>query len=164
MIIKLEYPFKEVWAKGYIVTNKEPRRQVVLFNSESNRTTISYARYLMSVKLERFLTEDEHVDHIDNDRLNDVIENLQILTKAANNIKATRQRYAGVQKVRIKCPTCKEVFVRRRGLTQVIPSLKGKVSCCSKKCRDILLTKKLSKEERDRISESSVVEVFTEEY
>lgn len=63
---------------------------VCLFNSKKERTTISYARYLMSVKLNRFLDRNEEVDHIDNDKTNDSIENLQILSSKENKEKFLR--------------------------------------------------------------------------
>jgi len=55
MKIELEYPFNITWKRGYIVTNPENRKNVLLYNSQPDRTTISYARYLMSVSLKRFL-------------------------------------------------------------------------------------------------------------
>jgi len=51
MKIQLEYPFNEIWKNGYIVTNKEPRNNVILFNSSKDRSTIPYARYLMAASL-----------------------------------------------------------------------------------------------------------------
>ena len=47
----LEEPYKSIWKHGYIVTNKENRKTVILFNSKEDRTSTQYARYLMSVNL-----------------------------------------------------------------------------------------------------------------
>lgn len=88
MKIILEYPYTSVWKSGYLVTNRENRKNVILFNSDKDRSTTSYARYLMSVKLKRFLTSDEQVDHIDNDKTNDDINNLQVLSVKENQQKA----------------------------------------------------------------------------
>ena len=71
--IKLEYPYSEIWKKGYIVVNPEGRRTLILFNSSDDRTSTQYARYLLAVKLGRFLNDDEQVDHKDNDKTNDNI-------------------------------------------------------------------------------------------
>lgn len=68
------------WKRAYLRTSSDGRKRVDLVNSASNRTTTSYARYLISVVNGRYLTEDEEVDHIDNDCTNDEISNLQILT------------------------------------------------------------------------------------
>lgn len=81
--MQAEYPYDKY--NLYIVHHKKENRNYAVLtpiykNSELKRTTISYARYLMSVKLKRFLTVEETVDHIDNDRTNDSIENLQILS------------------------------------------------------------------------------------
>lgn len=84
MKIDLQTPFKELWKTGYIVTNTENRRNVCLVNSEQDRTTISYARYLMCVKLGYILSSEYEVDHIDDDKTNDSIGNLQVLTKKEN--------------------------------------------------------------------------------
>lgn len=85
--MKLEYPYSTKWKKGYIVTNPEGRKTVILYNSQKDRTSTSYARYIMSVHLGRFLTPSEHVDHIDEDKTNDDIDNLQLLTQTENSKK-----------------------------------------------------------------------------
>lgn len=82
-----EYPYNNFYI--YIVFHKkEGRRFAVLYPADKSsglkRTTISYARYLMSVKEGRVLEEYEEVDHIDNDKTNDEISNLQILTRSEN--------------------------------------------------------------------------------
>lgn len=87
----LLYPFNEKWLCGYIVTNPERRRNVCLVGG-APRTTISYARYLMSVKLGRFLKDDEHVDHIDHDKTNDTLRNLQLINRAENIGKENKRR------------------------------------------------------------------------
>lgn len=92
MKIKLKAPFSKDYDKGYLVTNSKNRKFVILYNSANDRTTIPYARYLMSVKLKRYLKDDEHVDHIDNDKTNDDINNLQILSQTENNQKEGRRR------------------------------------------------------------------------
>lgn len=84
MVIPVEYPFSQYWRKAYLIMGSENRRMVCLVNGKHDRKTISYARYLMSVKLGRILRDDEHVDHIDNNKLNDCIDNLQILSSKEN--------------------------------------------------------------------------------
>ena len=76
----LEAPFDKNWKYAYIITNKENRKIVCLYCDNNTRKTISYARYLMSIKLGRELTDEETVDHIDNDKTNDSMDNIQILT------------------------------------------------------------------------------------
>ncbi len=103
MKIDLQLPYSKDWKLGYLVTNPEPRRTVVLYNSGKDRSSVSYARYLMSVKLGRYLSRQEHVDHIDNDKTNDVLENLQILTPKENSRKQGRSVAVFYECI---CPAC----------------------------------------------------------
>ena len=114
MKIVLEKPFSENWKSGYLVTNSENRKNVVLFNSDKERTTVSYARYLMSVYLGRYLEPNEHVDHIDNDKSNDIIENLQILSPRDNNIKYVKFSRKEAKLVIICCCNCENDFTMRQ--------------------------------------------------
>lgn len=84
MKIELEEPYKSDWKHGYIVTNRENRKHVILYNSPKDRSTVSYARYLMACSLGKYIDDGFEVDHIDNDKTNDVLSNLQILSKKEN--------------------------------------------------------------------------------
>lgn len=139
MKILLEEPFKSVWKFGYLVTNTENRKMICLFNSSSNRTTISYARYLLSVKFERFLEKDEHVDHIDGDKTNDTLSNLQILSPKENHNKSLK---TGQVKFSFRCPVCYSDFqlTKQRAYKKINP-------CCSRKCSYKKL--KLNKSKQD---------------
>lgn len=135
MIIKLEEPFKSFWRKGYIVVNSENRRNVVLFNSGLDRTTISYARYLMCVKLKYLLSSEFEVDHIDDDKTNDDIDNLQVLTPKQNKEKEHNRFLTEDQKWwHYTCEHCKEPF----SITERVKNMKKSAgtahSFCSKKC------------------------------
>ena len=70
MKIDLEYPYSVEYQAGYIYVNNEARRCVTLKDSHGVTTGTTYARYLMAVKLGRFLTDQEEVDHIDNNKTN----------------------------------------------------------------------------------------------
>jgi len=85
--IILEEPFKSIWRFGYLRVSNENRKIVDLYNSDAHRTTISYARYLMSVKVGHFISKEFEVDHINDDKTDDRPENLQIVTKKYNNLK-----------------------------------------------------------------------------
>lgn len=102
-----QYPFDEY--KLYIIFHKKMgRRMAVLFKNHKDRTTISYARYLMSVHLGRKLEKEEHVDHINNDKLDDRIENFQLLTVSENSRKSCALRRAKI--VDITCRICGKIF------------------------------------------------------
>ncbi len=127
--IILKPPY-DIWKNGYLNVNPEGRRTLALYNSHKDRTSTQYARYLMAVRLGRFLTKKEHIDHIDNDKTNDDIDNLQILSLRENNIKTHKK-----PDVELNCPVCKKDFIRTR--TQ-LRGRKHKINdntiCCSRRC------------------------------
>lgn len=108
-----EYPYDAFWIYK-VWHEKEGRWQANLIRKSDtkDRTTISYARYVMSVHLKRFLdTNTEHVDHINNDRSDDSIENLQILTPKENKLKQeTLYRELNPKYVTLNCYTCGNGF------------------------------------------------------
>jgi hypothetical protein len=128
--IELDYPYNTAWNHGYLLTNREGRQILVLFNDKNIRTTTQYARYLLGVKLGRFLTKNETVDHIDNDKTNNSIDNLQILTISENIRKSNK-----LSNVTLVCPICKTTFIRTHS------QLRGRrnrannnLICCSRSC------------------------------
>lgn len=109
---------------GYKVFHKKEGRWLVILRDPINKkhTTISHARYLMSVKLGRRLTPNESVDHINNNRVDDRIENLQILTPLENTLKSN------VKIIRdFICPICRKPFTRKRNPAIQTPA-------CSRSC------------------------------
>jgi hypothetical protein len=107
--------------------SKQGRRVIVLYKSSSERTSISYARYLLSLKIGRELRDNEEADHIDGNKLNDHPNNLQILTRLENNRKDRQRTY-----VKLTCPQCHAVFARERRQTHIIKG--GRPTCCSRSC------------------------------
>ena len=90
-------------------TRKDGRKHVVIIHDDGRRQTKSYPRLLMEQHLGRELTEDETVDHTNNDFTDDRIENLQILSLADNASKAMLGREAKMYQ--FSCPCCgKEAF------------------------------------------------------
>ena len=94
MLIELLPPYSNDWKKGYLQTLPTGRKNITLFNSNEDRSVTSYARYLMATHLGRYLKDDEYVDHIDEDRTNDSLDNLQILTDSDNVKKSNAHRKA----------------------------------------------------------------------
>jgi hypothetical protein len=128
--IQGEFPYDEYVVYGPILHKSEQRRMVVLIRaSDGYRTSTSYARYLMSVHLCRCLNYNEHVDHKDDNKLNDDISNFQILTPKENRSKSARPKTM----IELRCDICDEIFFRRKGNCH-----KGyKHTFCSRTCNGI---------------------------
>lgn len=92
MRIELHELYASKWKAGYLQTSKSGRRYLVLYNSNTDRTITSYARYLLSVKIGRFLEDGEEADHIDEDRTNDDPNNLQVVSCTDNKRKNQAHR------------------------------------------------------------------------
>lgn len=121
-----EYPFEE-YTLYKVYHKKLDRMMAQLVNGNISRTTMSYSRYLMSVHLGRILEKDEHVDHLNNDRTDDRIENFQLLTPEENSEKYHKLNPATYTE--FICPICATVFKK------TLQRAWGKVDpCCSKKC------------------------------
>lgn len=128
MKITLEYPYSADWKLGYLQTNGEGRKTVILFNSSQDRSSTAYARYVMAVKLGRYLTSDEEVDHIDCNKFNDSLDNLQLLTKEEHREKTTAER--SVTPLKFVCECCGKDFERVKNRAT------SKTKYCSVDCRN----------------------------
>ena len=124
MVIALEKPFLGPYERGYLQVLKDGRKYVYLYKS-GKRRLISNARYMYSVFQGEEVAADLEVDHINNDRTDDRIENLQLLTKADNIKKSAKKPRI----VTLVCPVChKEFEYQVRNLsTHTNP-------CCSRSC------------------------------
>ena len=130
---QLEYPYNGY--NGYkSFSEKDGRYYVSLVPNGTvpglKRSVISYARYLISVKEGRILNKNEHIDHIDNDKTHDVIENLQILSQAENNRK--QGKVHGFKRVYLRCPWCGSMFFKDRNKTHIIRG--GLFTACCAEC------------------------------
>lgn len=127
---KLKYPYSKYY--GYKIFHKKQGRFYVsmVHKVSGKRKTVSLARYKMSVSLGRRLMKDEQVDHIDEDKTNDVISNLQILSRADNIIKHFLTLGKNTVLIKLKCPVCNKTFKRPpRNVNHKIA--KGKKLTCS---------------------------------
>lgn len=81
------------------------RYHVILRYPDDSRVTLSYPRYLMEVKLQRYLSEDEEIHHIDGNITNNSIDNLQILLG-----KTHRQQHTKYHSEYWICAYCDKLF------------------------------------------------------
>ena len=131
-MVKIEIvgPYATLYRVGYVRTDSTGRRRLDLKNSNLDRTTITYAKYLMSIRIGRFIDENiEQVDHIDNDRTNDDIENLQILT-ISEHINKSKTERNGRTYIKCVCAYCNCEFERE--LRQMYKNYKN--TFCSRSC------------------------------
>ena len=78
-----------------------------------NRTKLDYVfehRVLMENKLGRLLLSTEIVHHIDGNKKNNSIENLEVMASKEHNRQHTSSR--GKKMCLLKCPECNELFTK----------------------------------------------------
>lgn len=120
---------------------------------------VLHHRVVMENNLGRLLNPDEVVHHINGDKKDNRIQNLEVLDSRQHVRMHGLER--GSKWCELKCPQCSKIFHRERRNTHLIIK-KNKWSCCSRKCsgtfsRDIQLNGVTSKVER-AISENLVRE------
>lgn len=136
MKIELEEPFRSLWKRAYLRISNEGRRIIDLINDNNDRTTTSYARYLMCVKIGFILSNEFEVDHIDNDKTNDNIGNLQILTQDQNKLK---EQYRYIENEQIcfgyECAYCGNRFILTEAKKEErLMKTKTGLAFCSRSC------------------------------
>lgn len=106
------------------------RLHLVIKKEDGKLTSISYPKWIMEQHLERKLTSNETVDHIDNDPLNNDLSNLQILTREDNAKKAIKP----AEYVELTCKYCGKSFSRRKSWETYLRNHNHDGPFCSKKC------------------------------
>ncbi len=90
-------------------TRKDGRQHVILYR-DGKRTTVSYPKYLLEIKIGRKLKPNETCDHIDGNPLNNSLSNLQVLSRADNI-----RKHAALKPLEFgtfTCPVCLCSFTR----------------------------------------------------
>ena len=119
----------------YISINKEPRRVATLRNiSTKEMTSMSYAKYLYTSHYKVDIKKGNEVDHINGDKLDDRIENLQVISSTYNRQKDHKRK----NMVLLKCPVCNREFLFEKRNMSTHPN-----PCCSRKCGGIKSHKKI---------------------
>lgn len=152
-----KYPYNDYYIYK-IFHSKEKRFYALLIHKyDKTRTTISYARYLMSVHIGRFLSKDEEVDHINEDKCDDRIENLQILSKS-DNIKKNNS-FLTRKYVELICPICGKHFEIPKNQSY-LQKPGYKYNTCSKECSN----KMKSFIHKQTIFDSLISNIFVREF
>ena len=129
MVIEVsDYYKKKGYITAYLAVNKEPRRVCTLRMSDGTMTSMSYAKYLYTSYHSCEVDSNNHIDHINGDKMDDRIENLQLISGTYNRQKDHKHK----EMVLRICPVCgKESLYPKRNLsTHSNP-------CCSRKCGGI---------------------------
>lgn len=107
-------------------TRKDGRQHCVLVKHNENGSiietvTVSYPKYLVEVYLNRYLLENETVDHIDGNFLNNDLRNLRVVDRSEHC-----RSHAMIRKsVNKTCIICGKSFVTNNN---------SRVTCGSKQC------------------------------
>ena len=114
--------------KVYISTNKEPRRVATLRYEDGKIHSMSYAKYLYTSHYNCEVAEGDEVDHINGDKMDDRIENLQVISGRLNKNKSTAIK----EYIELECPVCHQKFLFEKRNLSTHPN-----PCCSRRCGGI---------------------------
>lgn len=85
-------------------------RKYMVLEKDGKKNSILYSRYLMEIHLNRRLNSNEEVDHINEDKTDDRLENLQVLSSKENRRKALLHRRPMQGYIntftKVECKTC----------------------------------------------------------
>lgn len=125
-------PFDKKYELGNLfIKDGLDRRYIYLLGKHEVRE-LSYARYAVMVYLNVDLDRSEHIDHINNDKTDDRLENLQILSNIMNWRKA--KSILTREKIVTLCPVCKTTFIRKRNYKTLSNNRSDYINCCSRSC------------------------------
>jgi len=114
---------------------KEGRMYVTMVHKETKKHRLmAYARYIFSSHIGRELCKNESVDHIDENKTNDSIENLQLLT-TSENIKKNK-KFRGIEKeyINATCYFCGKIFKQEARQIRSRKKAGCKKIFCSRSC------------------------------
>ena len=126
MVIEIsEYYKNKGYTKAYLATNKEPRRVCTLRKDDGTMTSMAYAKYLYTSYYNCDIAEGDQVDHINGDKMDDRIENLQVISGTYNRQKDHKRKEMVIR----VCPVCQKEFLFPKRNLSTHPN-----PCCSRKC------------------------------
>ena len=128
MKIEVSDYYKNKVKAAYVVTNPEPRRVCVMVYWDGSVHSMSYAKYLYTSYYRCDIPKGEQIDHINGNRMDDRIENLQKISKEYNLLKDKE----GKKMVEMTCPVCGKKFLFEARNLPFRPE-----PCCSRHCGGI---------------------------
>ena len=126
--------YKSEYKSAYLVLHEkgDKRKRVYLIGFDGKRKGMLYARYIWEMHNNKKIPEGFTIDHIDEDKTNDSIENLQLLSRSDNIVKniTTRIERGDLQPwIEVTCPICGKTFNFRRANLSTHPN-----PCCGRSC------------------------------
>ena len=126
--------YKSKYKSAYLVLHEkgDKRKRVYLVGFDGKRKGMLYARYIWEMHNNRELPEGFTIDHIDEDKTNDSIENLQVLSLNDNMRKngETRTKKGELHiTIKVVCPICGKEFNYLKRNISSHPN-----PCCSRSC------------------------------
>lgn len=103
-----------------------------LYDTETKSQILEH-RYVMEHHLNRKLKSDEVVHHKDRNKINNSIDNLELLTNDEHSKKHQLER--GRKYVKLTCPQCKKEFDIPKTQSYLSKHNKYNCTCCSPICR-----------------------------
>lgn len=124
------YPKLKKLCEPY-VRETDNRRIIRIVYNDKTENHKQYAKVLLEIKLGRVLGRDETVDHIDGNKLNDNIDNLQLLSREDNAAKGATRRNPIID----NCLWCSKQFeLTRDQITRSKTNAKKAGPFCSRSC------------------------------
>ena len=150
MKFDLEEPYRSKYKLSYLHTNNENRKMLVVVDYEGNHTSFTYAKYLYGVWLWKtkgeLIPEGMEIDHINNDKTDDRIENLQLITGTRNRKKEID--LVGRKIVLFQCPICCKYFFMPYNKTGLIRKNITISFCCKEHSHKFLIIRNKFNEEQ----------------
>ena len=129
MVIEVSDFYKNKgYVTAYLAINKEPRRVCTLRKADGTITSMSYAKYLYTSYYNCDVDSYYHIDHINGNKMDDRIENLQKISGTYNRQKDHKHK----EMVICICPVCGKEFLFERRNLSTHPN-----PCCSRRCGGI---------------------------
>lgn len=112
--------------------NKKQGRKFVTYNDTvtGTKTQKTYAKYLLENHLQRELSKEETVDHIDRNKLNDCIENFRIVDSSTHTSEDNKRSNT----IEYACPMCSTRFHRTPRYSRAKSASNSAGPFCSRRC------------------------------
>lgn len=126
--------YKAKYKAAYLVSheNGDKRKRVYLIGFDGSRNGMLYARYVWEAHNNKPLPEGFTIDHIDEDKTNDALENLQLLSNGDNirkNVETRTKRGELNVMLKLVCSICGVTFDFHKRNLETHPN-----PCCSRSC------------------------------